>query len=604
LARAEGYLSPVSIVADAKAQRLYVAEATADQVAIVAIASGKTVKTIPVAAHPVGLALCAQGQTLYVSSAQTAGKVQVIDLRRAKVVRSIAVGHTPVALNLSPDGQRLYACNQFDHSVSIVDLKRGKEIATVAVTREPVAAALTANGKYLYVANHLPAGPAHTEYLAAVVSVIDTEIQQVVKTIELPDGSTNLAGIAIAPDGRHAYVTHILARYQFPVTYLEQGWVNTNALTVLDLQQQRYVNTVLLDDVKRGAANPHGVTCTADGKRILVTHAGTHELSVIRRAGLHANLAQAPNARGFRSSLSSTPGQRLLETTHPAHHLPNDLSFMSGIRRRIKFKGIGPRGLAVLGSTVYAAEYFTDSIGVVDVNPRARSQAESIALQAERPLSQARKGEIFFHDASLSFQGWTSCASCHSGNARACALNWDLLNDGIGNAKNTKSLLLTHETPPAMSTGVRANAEVAIRSGIHYIQFAYASHRKIGAMSAYLKSLEPVPSPLLVQGKLSPAAQRGKVIFKQAGCARCHSGPLLTNLGKYDVGTETEEDDDPAFDTPTLVEVWRTAPYLHDGRATTVREVLTTYNGDDRHGQTSGLSDRELSDLAEYVLTR
>ena len=155
-----------------------------------------------------------------------------------------------------------------------------------------------------------------------------------------------------------------------------------------------------------------------------------------------------------------------------------------------------------------------------------------------------------------------------------------------------------------MSTGVRANADVAVRSGIRYIQFAYASHTKTGAMGAYLKSLEPVPSPYLVRGKLSPAAQRGEVLFGKAGCARCHAGPHLTNLGKYDVGTVTEDDDDPAFDTPTLVEVWRTGPYLHDGRATTVREVLTTYNEDDRHGQTSGLSDRELSDLAEYVLTR
>ena len=43
-------------------------------------------------------------------------------------------------------------------------------------------------------------------------------------------------------------------------------------------------------------------------------------------------------------------------------------------------------------------------------------------------------------------------------------LNWDLLNDGVGNPKNTRSLLLAHKTPPAMFLGVRANAEAAVRA--------------------------------------------------------------------------------------------------------------------------------------------
>jgi hypothetical protein len=57
------------------------------------------------------------------------------------------------------------------------------------------------------------------------------------------------------------------------------------------------------------------------------------------------------------------------------------------------------------------------------------------------------------------------------------------------------------------------------------------------------------------------------------------------------------------MDTPTLIECWRTAPYLHDGRAATMRDVLGEANPDDRHGRTSGLTPIELSDLAEYVLS-
>ena len=57
------------------------------------------------------------------------------------------------------------------------------------------------------------------------------------------------------------------------------------------------------------------------------------------------------------------------------------------------------------------------------------------------------------------------------------------------------------------------------------------------------------------------------------------------------------------FDTPTLIEVWRTAPYLHDGSAVSIREVLTTRNPKDQHGATSNLSDSEIHDLCEYVLS-
>ena len=58
-----------------------------------------------------------------------------------------------------------------------------------------------------------------------------------------------------------------------------------------------------------------------------------------------------------------------------------------------------------------------------------------------------------------------------------------------------------------------------------------------------------------------------------------------------------------AFDTPTLVELWRTAPYLHDGSAATVREVLIDRNKQDAHGKTSHLKPAEISDLVEYLLS-
>jgi cytochrome c peroxidase len=211
---------------------------------------------------------------------------------------------------------------------------------------------------------------------------------------------------------------------------------------------------------------------------------------------------------------------------------------------------------------------------------------------------------MLFHDAGLCFQQWQSCASCHPGSGRADVLNWDLLNDGIGNPKNTKSLLLAHRTPPSMSLGVRETAEAAVRAGIRYIQFAVRPESDAVAIDRYLASLSPIPSPYLVDGKPGPAALRGEQIFRNAGCASCHNGPLYTNGRLYDVGTGLGAESADTFDTPTLVEVWRTAPYLHDGRAATIRDVLTACNPHDEHGRTSELTQEQIADLAEFVLTR
>jgi len=69
------------------------------------------------------------------------------------------------------------------------------------------------------------------------------------------------------------------------------------------------------------------------------------------------------------------------------------------------------------------------------------------------------------------------------------------------------------------------------------------------------------------------------------------------------VGPGRDREQEEPFDTPTLAEVWRTAPYLHDGRAATLADMLTKFNPGDRHGATAKLSREQLDDLVEYVLS-
>lgn len=584
------FRSPQEIVAGAPGGPLYVAEVTANAVAVVDAAKGAVARRIALPDPPGGIALSADGKTLYITAAVPQGVVRVVDAATGNVQAEIAAGHTPVAPVLSPDGALLYVCNRFNNDVSVIDLASKTTLARVPVTREPVAAAVTPDGKLLYVANLVPDGPSDGDYTGAAVSVIDTAGRSLAATVALPNGSTGLHGVCVSPDGAHVYVTHILARYQMPTTQLERGWMNTNALSVLDAASMGLINTVLLDDVDLGGANPWAVACTADNKSVCVTHAGTHEISVIDRAALHERLNRA------------AAGERVTEVSSSAGDVPNDLSFLVGLRRRIKLSGNGPRGLWMDGSTAYATQYFTDDIAVVDIaaaNPAA--SAGRIELGAA-PMTQERLGERHFFDAALCFQHWQSCGSCHP-DARVDGLNWDLLNDGIGNPKNTKSMLLSHETPPAMSLGVRDGAEVAVRAGIRHIQFAVRPEEDAVAIDQYLKSLKPVPSPHLENGKLSAAAERGKALFESAKCSACHTQPHFTDMKLHEIGTSRGLDEGKPQDTPTLVEAWRTAPYLHDGRSATMLDVLTRDNPDNRHGDTAGLSEQELADLAAYVLS-
>ncbi|MHC4799805.1 MAG: cell surface protein [Planctomycetota bacterium] len=577
------YLSPLALAADKKGKILYVAQHTAKQVAVFNIGTGKVTKTVSLPDRPNGLVLSPDGSQLYVTCDTTGGKVYQINSKTLKVSNTIAAGHTPLSPAIGPNGKKLYVCNRFNNNLSVIDLAANKEIKRIPVTREPVAAALTPDGNLLLVANHLPAGPADADYTAAVISAIDTKSEKLIATIELPNGSTGLRGVCISPDGKHAYLTHLLARYQLPTTQLERGWMNTNALSVIDVAQRKLVNTVLLDDANLGAANPWAVACTPNGKYICVSHAGTHEISVIDRTGLL---------------------DKLTKTETPAD-VPNDLTFLAtgGLRRRIKLQGNSPRGLCIVKNKVYVAEYFTDSLGVAQINPKTNLQPQSLLLGRKKPLSVERKGEMLFHDAKFCYQQWQSCASCHP-DGRSDGLNWDLMNDGIGNPKNVKSMLLAHKTPPAMITGIRPNAEAAVRSGIKHIQFAVLPETDAEAIDEYLKSLKPVVSPYLIDGKMSEAAERGRSLFEQAGCGFCHSAPLYTDLKPYNVGTGKQNEPDRKLDTPTLIEVWRTAPYLYDGRATTIKEVLTRYNIKDTHGSTSKLNEGQIRDLAEFILSQ
>jgi len=593
------FLAPTAVLSSTDASKLYVACEATGEVLVLDPSSKKVQYRIAVDPNPSGLALSPDSRHLYVTCAASQSSVCVIDTVKRKVTHRMAVGYHAQSPVLSPDGARLYVCNRFDNTVSILDLGKHQEVSRITIPREPFAAAVTPDGNQLLVVNHLHSGRSDADVVACQVSVIDTTTRKVIKNVSLPNGSTLARCIQVSPDGRYAVLLHILARFHLPTTQIERGWINSNAASIIDLDSLSPLNTVLLDNIDSGAATPWAVAWANQGKTLLVSHAGSHELSVVDFPALLTKLAK------FSSTANPTKSVDYTSASRTAADVPNDLSFLVGLRHRVKLPGKGPRSLTVQGDRAIVAHYFSDSLSSVDLTS-LNTQPQSIPLGPTPTVSSARLGEAYFNDASLCFQGWQACSSCHSHDGRVDGLNWDNLNDGIGNPKNSKSLLLGHSTPPSMWLGVRSNAFVAVRAGIRNSLFTVQPPEVAEAMDTYLQSLKPMPSPFLVKGQLSPAAERGRKWFTDdvVGCLDCHKGSFYTDLKFHDVGTAGRFDQPKdRFDTPTLIELWRTGPFLHDGRAATLHEVFTSFNGKDQHGKTSHLTPNQLDDLVQFLLS-
>ena len=528
---------------------------------------GKTLlRTIPVDESPTGILLDAD--KAYVTTNAATGHLQIISLETGKQETAIATGSGACYPIFGPDKKHIYVCNQFQNTVSEVDPAIHQVIRSVKVLREPKSALFSKDGEYLFVTNFLPAQRADVDYVAACVSVIRMSDFTKVKDIQLANGSNALRGICMTPDGKYIYISHNLGRFTVPTSQLQQGWMNTSAFSIIDVAKQEFIGAVVVDEPERGAAGIWSIVC--NDETLFITHSGTHEISVIDHKAMLDKFLNYPNKS----------------------MLDYDLRFLYGLRKRIPLEGNGPRKMIMENGKLYIPTYFADILNIVDAQTCEIATAN---LNPDREESAENKGERYFNDASHCFQNWQSCNGCHPGDARTDGMNWDLMNDGVGNSKNCKSLLFSHPTPPSMISGIRETAEWAVRASFKFIQFFDITEEDAVCVDAYLKSLRPVPSPYLVDGELSDLAKEGRKIFEKLNCTECHSGPYYTDLKMHRIGEDIEFE--KGWDTPTLREVWRTAPYLFDGRAATMEEVFEIH----KHGIDKKVSKKEIKALTEYV---
>ena len=249
------YTSDIAITSDDK---IVIANKGTNDVTVIAT-NGEYEQRWEFTESPTGVAI--SGSTLYVTSSQAEGYLTAINLVDNSIIYKSATGMGACSPIISNDGSKVYVLNRYRATISEVDAAAGNILREVAVLREPCAATLTPDGKYLYVNNFLPAQRADVDYVAADVSIIDCYTFQKVKDVKLSNGSNALRGIACSADGKYVFVSHNLGRFQVPTSQLQQGWMNTNAVSVIDTSTQSLIGSMSLDEPDRGAGGVWDIAC-------------------------------------------------------------------------------------------------------------------------------------------------------------------------------------------------------------------------------------------------------------------------------------------------------------------------------------------------------
>ncbi len=380
------YLGPADMVCSRGSGKIYIAEYHGKRIDVFDLMKNTLTGSLPLKDHPNRVYITRDQKLLLVSQGMENGRLLAFDLDKGRKKKNIPLGHSPTAISESDDF--FIICNRFPGEITFVDKDNFRIEQSMKVGREPMAMAPVPGMQKLFIAHHLPEMPSTEDHVAAKISVIDLSSLDVVKTLLLPNGSSSVKDITLHPGGQFLFVTHILARYQLPSTQLERGWMNTNAMTIIDAERMECRYTLLLDDIDHGAANPWDLDFSEEGKKIYISHAGTHEVSII-------------NWEKMKEALKEN------ETNGAAYATSEDLGFIYPYRKRVALNGNGPRALSSNGSSLFVANHFSDNLSIIDLD----NLSEQTIPLGEADLPDERLGEMYFHDASLCFQNWQSCAS-------------------------------------------------------------------------------------------------------------------------------------------------------------------------------------------------
>lgn len=577
---------------------------------------------IPVAKEPRTLALDRAGNAWVVS--QEEAMITVIEPKQGQVIRAIDLPYAsqPYGILFRPDRTALYVTLQATSQVLRLDPGSGQVTGQVEISGQPRGLAMNQTGQRLFVTRYL--SPSHQ----GEVIEINPASWEVVRTFPLalspgPDGEDNSRGLPnaltapfVSPDGRRLWIPS--KKDNILRGMLRDGQALTFDSTVRTIVSQ--IDLVTNQEVLEGRYDLDdrnmavAVHFSPIGNYVFVALQGSNAIEVID-------------------------------------------AYSGRLVTAIEDVGLAPQGMAFTsdGGKLFVHSFLSRSVWVYDVHdiiyPGGDQIADFVAeiptvTQELLPASVLTGKRLFYNakDPRMNRDGYISCATCHLEGGHDGRV-WDRTAQGEG-LRNTSSL---QNQPGISGTQPWQNQhhlhwsgnfdevqdfEHDIRDffgGTGFINDAafYVGTRnqalgdpkaglstELDALATYTASLqERMQSPHRnSDGTLTADGRAGQTLFMELGCVDCHGGPYFSDSGTglmHDVGTLKLTSGQRAgyplvgLDTPSLRGLWQSVPYLHDGSALTLQEVLVEQNHSSQHGDISALKEphtQALSQLISYLL--
>jgi YVTN family beta-propeller protein len=566
--------------------RLAVANTDTGTVSVIDLKQRKKVAEFPCGDHPEGVAWAGNSST-FLATVYGDDCVHFYDAEKGHQF-TLPVGDEPYGIVTTKDGKYAYVTHDYPGTVSEIDIPARKVTRTFAVGPGARGIAIPADEKTLFV----------SEFFTTKLHAVNRETGKVTDTWEAYESDNMARHVALHPKRPKAYLSHIRSR----VTAFDARGSIFPQLSVLDLWErpkgEKRRRVIALDTFNNVyvVTNPWEATLSPDGTKLYTIYAGTNDMNVSKV-------------------------------------IDDDYQEFERIDRAVTV-GKHPRAIRTSpdGAEVYVYNTLDFEVSIHDANMKRLGK---VAVCAPAQTEEWRLGKELFQSALPPMGGgrgiaWVACSSCHP-DGLTDARVWQ---NPEGNRKTPNLFGLAHTHPLHWSADRdesqdfeytirgklmqgRGLTSGRIKQGKEFEPVALDQtmgglSKQLDALAVYTNSFPVRLSPHIpAPGKLSESAERGKTLFASANtkCASCHSGPYYTDGKKdapfnlHDVGTggDKREKMGPKYDTPTLLGVYRVNSYLHDGRAKTLNEVLTTHNKDDKHGTTSHLKPAEIDDLVAFL---
>ncbi|MFC4992314.1 LamG-like jellyroll fold domain-containing protein [Rubritalea tangerina] len=565
----------------------------------------------PTGKHPRSIAVDASG-LLWVANKEDA-TLTVHDPSSGTLLHTHTLPYAsrPHSFLIAPDKSFGYLSLEALGQVAKINLSTGAIVATTPVGPMPRGLAMTHDNTRLFVTRFI------SPDAAAQITELDPSSMTLTRQFLLPADSTSiddsfqargvpnyLPSLTVSPDGTQVWIPskkdNIFGGTHRDGTPLDFQTSIRPIASTLDINTNTLNGSQSIDFNDVGM--PSDIEFSQDGGYAFVTLEASNQIEIRdsftgnRRGGVD-NSGLAP-----RSLISSPDGSHLF-----VHH------FMS---RDVK---------------VYDISEIQSKVGF---NMPVVGVAKTVSNETLTPT--VLKGKQLFYnagDARMAKDAYISCAACHDDGGHD-GRTWDFTQRGEG-LRNTTTLRGRSGTGHGRVHWTGNFDEIQdfehdIRNNFGGTGFIDDSLFNTGtrntplgdpkagldpdldALAAYVNSLTNIPpSPHRNQdGSMTHDAIKGKEVFTSLRCYTCHDSAAFTDspdLKLHNVGTALPSSGQrlgaplTGFDTPTLKGIWNTAPYLHDGSAATLDDLLTTRNPSDQHGAISTLTPTQRSQLIAYL---